>query len=96
MAVRDLWLRLVYLTLEAVGETGPAEPIGIENAADDESGVQQLVSGVVRAYQEGYSLDSFKLEISLEDNQLDDPGQSALLSQWMRIIFMTLQLRGEN
>lgn len=93
LAVRDLWLRLVYLTLEAIGESGPPEPIGEADPRTDETGVQMLVDGVARAYQAGYSLDSFKLEMALEGNQVDDPEQAAILSQWMRIIFLTLRLR---
>ncbi len=91
LAVRDLWLRLIYLTLEETGESGPAERTGFEHPSEDETGIQPLVSGVVRAHKDGYNIDSFKLELLYDDKQMQDPEQAALLSQWMRIVFLALE-----
>jgi hypothetical protein len=96
LSVRDLWLRLVYLTLEAVKEPGPETRISLENPSEDDTGVQLLVNGVIRAFNNGYTLESFKLEMILDGARVDDPQQAALLSQWMRIIFIALQVRSEK
>ncbi|AGY58381.1 hypothetical protein [Gloeobacter kilaueensis] len=95
LGVRDLWLRLVYLALEMVGEPPPGEPLASNDPRADETGVELLVLGVIRAYRDGYTLDSFKFELLLEGRQFDDPEQAAILSQWMRIVFLCLQLREE-
>jgi hypothetical protein len=96
LSVRDLWLRLVYLTLEAVKEPGPETRISLDNPSEDDTGVQLLVNGVIRAFNNGYTLESFKLEMILDGARVEDPQQSALLSQWMRIIFMALQVHSEK
>jgi hypothetical protein len=96
LSVRDLWLRLVYLTLEAVKEPGPETRISLENPSEDDTGVQLLVNAVIRAFNNGYTLESFKLEMILDGARVDDPQQASLLSQWMRIIFIALQVRSEK
>ncbi len=96
VSVRDLWLRLVYLTLEGIGEPSSQTRISLDNPSEDDTGVQLLVNGVIRAFNNGYTLESFKLEMLFDGARVDDPQQSALLSQWMRIIFITLQVHSEK
>ncbi len=96
LGVRDLWLRLIYLTLELAGEALPGEPLASPEPSADETGVEMLVEGVIRAHRDGYTLDSFKFELAFEGRQIEDPEQAALFSQWLRIIFMCLQLRAED
>lgn len=91
--VRNLWLRLVYLTLEDVGVEGPAQKCSSDDPSQDETGIELLVAGVVRAHTQGYTLDTLKLELLLDSTppQLRDPQQTVLLSQWMRIVFICLE-----
>ncbi|WP_218082258.1 hypothetical protein [Anthocerotibacter panamensis] len=86
--IRTIWLTLVYMTLCYL------EGIDLPTSTLPEAeGLQELVVGVVEAYRAGYSLERLKLELVLETGGSQRPvGEAAILNQWMRLVFLTLEL----
>eukprot|EP00274_Cyanoptyche_gloeocystis_P001607 CAMPEP_0196663612 /NCGR_PEP_ID=MMETSP1086-20130531/53547_1 /TAXON_ID=77921 /ORGANISM="Cyanoptyche gloeocystis , Strain SAG4.97" /LENGTH=198 /DNA_ID=CAMNT_0041999501 /DNA_START=254 /DNA_END=850 /DNA_ORIENTATION=+ len=93
--VRTVWLTLAYMTLNAVGYRPRDIPEWVRPAVDDTKGLESLVMGVMDAHRRGYSLESLKLEqtLLLRDGESALPeSEAAVRSQWMRIVFLTLDL----
>jgi len=78
--IRTVWLTLIYLTLAHCRQAVLPEA---------EEGLVTLVKGVCTAHREGYTLGTLKLEMLFEGNARP-PQESAILSQWMRLVFLTL------
>ncbi|WP_287129701.1 hypothetical protein [Candidatus Cyanaurora vandensis] len=86
LQIRTNWLKLVFMTLDRARPRDPEAP----PLTDD--GLDNLVNGVIDSQQRGYTLESLKLEIVLETGGSDrTPGETAILSQWMRLVFLTLE-----
>jgi hypothetical protein len=81
--IRRHWLHLIYLTLDRVTGQALVEEPDLQELA-------QLVEGVYVAYEQGHTLDTLKLELRL-DTPTRSPEESSILSQWMRLIFLTLE-----
>lgn len=89
---REIWLVLVYLSLDRLGYMGR----GGDNAPpapQDDLGLQQLVESTCDALEAGFSLEGLKLELSLRQSGevpvALNPAQLSLRSQWTRIVFLT-------
>ncbi len=81
--IRSIWLRLIYVTLRQIGypQTQVTPDLGL-------TGQEDLVRGVIAASQEGFTLEGLKLELVLEGGGSErSAGETAILSQWMRIVF---------
>jgi len=81
--IRTLWLKLIYLTLDQ--KAGKPLP-----EAETNPDLFPLVTGALLAYRQGYSLESLKLEMLLEGEPRSQ-AEASILSQWLRIIFLTLE-----
>ncbi len=81
--IRTTWLKLIYVTLTRLDGLEPPP---------DSGNLLDLVLGVIEAHQKGYTLDALKLELVL---QTPEPArtqeESSILSQWMRLVFLTLE-----
>jgi hypothetical protein len=89
---REVWLVLIYLTLDRLdykpqsGSLPPPKP-------DDALGLGKLVESTCEALKAGFSLEGLKLELSLrESTQPLSPAQLSLRSQWTRIVFLTSEI----
>eukprot|EP00741_Cyanophora_paradoxa_P024637 tig00022080_g23788.t1 len=93
--IRAIWITLVFLTLNAVRYRPRDNENWTRPVVVDPRGLEQLVLGVIESRRKGYKLDALKLEQTL----LLDEGETGLStveasirSQWMRIVYLTLEL----
>jgi len=87
--IRTIWLTLIYMALDQV-----AGKITPPSGGNEE--LVQLVEGVILAKRQGYTLETLKLEMVLQATTTRSPEQASILSQWMRIVFMTLEATGNT
>lgn len=99
---RLIWIILVYLTLsksklvpERTVPTVKSELKGTQ-LEDLLSGLSALVDSVFEAEGKGYSLETFKMELTMQkdvgQNEPITQAQANIRSQWSRIVFATLGL----
>jgi len=104
---RNIWMQLVYLTLEFIGyERGEKRPPKTE----DPYSLNKMVVPISQAYNEGFSLEGIKLEQALRSSPSNagvgvdeiraprvtpepaSAGVAAIRSQWMRLIYLSNQI----
>ena len=86
---REVWLRLIYLTLDRLNYQPQSSAVK-PSKPEDTSGLSTLVYGVCEALKAGFSHDGLMLELSLrKSSQSLSPAQLSLRSQWTRIVFLT-------
>lgn len=103
---RLIWISLVYLTLSKCNfpSDRPIPPVrnDVKGSKLDDiiSGLTALVDSIVQAERRGYSLDTFKMELTMQKDigEMEDlsQAQSNIRSQWSRIVFATLAVLPEN
>eukprot|EP00628_Pelagophyceae_sp_CCMP2097_P037731 CAMPEP_0184244620 /NCGR_PEP_ID=MMETSP0977-20130417/978_1 /TAXON_ID=483370 /ORGANISM="non described non described, Strain CCMP2097" /LENGTH=256 /DNA_ID=CAMNT_0026549911 /DNA_START=29 /DNA_END=799 /DNA_ORIENTATION=- len=97
--LRSVWLALVYLTLVHVGH--PSQKLDVAGAsvpAETAHKFEKFVSDIVAAEGRGHSLQTLKLEEVLRREEGAPPLtqlENAVLSQSMRVVFLTLMVVGE-
>jgi len=102
--LRALWIALVYLTLESVNHptkhSGPE--VGATVPPDQREKFEPFVRSVVSRKQRGFTLQALKLEEILTDAgeggsaSARTPIETAILSQSMRLVFLTLTVLDEE
>eukprot|EP00276_Gloeochaete_wittrockiana_P001006 CAMPEP_0184673122 /NCGR_PEP_ID=MMETSP0308-20130426/86505_1 /TAXON_ID=38269 /ORGANISM="Gloeochaete witrockiana, Strain SAG 46.84" /LENGTH=166 /DNA_ID=CAMNT_0027120577 /DNA_START=332 /DNA_END=832 /DNA_ORIENTATION=- len=96
-AIRRIWMTVIYLTLNAVRYRPRDSKDWTRPVIQDTMSLEKLVTGVIEAKQRGYSLDALKLEQTL---LLDTTGlsevEASIRSQWMRIVFLALDVISED
>lgn len=99
--LRSLWIALVYLTLEAVDHPARlAANVGATVPEDTRAKFEPFVRGVVDRKRRGFTLQALKLEELLggesQPEQERSAMETAILSQSMRLIFLTLTVLDEE
>jgi len=98
---RLIWVTLVYLTLMRCGfqSDKPHTPIYTDLKGSKMepilNGLTGLVDSVCEAAKKGYTLQTFKMELSLKaqpDTEKMSSAQASIRSQWSRIIFSTVKI----
>ncbi|CAM9401753.1 unnamed protein product [Chrysoparadoxa australica] len=99
--LRQLWMTLVYLTLEKV-----RWPQFVEHAARIDppfkAKFELFVENIVEARRRGYDLERLKLEEMMRgggsgaEGEPRTPVEAAVLSQSMRVVFLTLSVTREG
>jgi len=85
--IRSTWLVLVYMTLDRT------RPRNLDQPPLEREGLNDLVNGVIESHQRGYTIETLKFELMFETSGTQrTPGEVAIFSQWMRIVFLTLAL----
>lgn len=91
--LRSLWVALVYLALAQLSHptefAGGAASLVESVPAEIRAKHEPLVSGVVEARTRGAELQSLKLEELLPAAAPQNPQERAILSQSMRLVFLT-------
>ena len=89
---REVWLVLIYLTLDRLNYH-PQSEAARPSKPDDSLGLVTLVDSTCEALKAGFSLEGLKLELSLRESvQPLSPAQLSLRSQWTRIVFLTSEV----
>ena len=91
--LRSLWVALIYLALAQLSHTtehaGGAASLVESVPAALRAKYEPLVSGVVEAHKRGAELQSLTLEELLPASPPQDAQERAILSQSMRLVFLT-------
>eukprot|EP00310_Coccolithus_braarudii_P022284 CAMPEP_0183353744 /NCGR_PEP_ID=MMETSP0164_2-20130417/34806_1 /TAXON_ID=221442 /ORGANISM="Coccolithus pelagicus ssp braarudi, Strain PLY182g" /LENGTH=193 /DNA_ID=CAMNT_0025526477 /DNA_START=126 /DNA_END=707 /DNA_ORIENTATION=+ len=94
--LRTVWLSLIYLTFERVGYTSKTDTFpGQSVAADLRQKFYTFTYDIVNAKKQGYDLATLKLEEVLQSSEERTPMEQAVLSQAMRICYLTIQAAEE-
>jgi len=94
--LRRLWLCLVYLTLEELGQAGAAPEVGDSVPADLKEKYGPFVRNVVSAKARGATLQSLKLDALLDTTAPRSAMETAILSQSMRLCFLAMVVVDEE
>ena len=99
--LRRLWICLVYLTLEAAGTVSAAdeESVGQTVPADLRQKFGTFVTNVVAAKKRGATLKTLKLDELFSSPTAAEsrtPLETAILSQSMRVCFLTMVVIDEE
>ncbi len=106
---RLIWIALVYMTLrrfafESINTPPPVEyDLKGTKLEGFVRGLDGLVDRVVDAAKKGFTLQTFKLQLSLSDPEIPEGvdvrlvnAQKNLRSQWSRFVFATINMLPEN
>lgn len=106
---RLIWISLVYMTLRRFGFESANTPPPVHTELKGTKlegfvrGLDGLVDRVVDAAKRGFTLQTFKLQLSLSDPEVPEGvdvrlvnAQKNLRSQWARFVFTTVNLIPEN
>ncbi len=89
---REIWLVLIYHTLDRLNYKPQSTAIR-PSKPDHALGLDTFVDTTCEALKAGFSLEGFKLELSLRKSlQPLSPAQLSLWSQWTRIVFLTSEV----
>ena len=100
--LRSLWTSLVYLTLETVEHpTSHTIELGATVPTEQREKFAPFVRGVVERKKRGFTLQSLKLEEMMASGAVESapartPVETAILSQSLRLIFLTLVVLDEE
>ncbi|GMI36568.1 hypothetical protein TrRE_jg5005 [Triparma retinervis] len=107
--LRSIWISLVYLTLERVSHLKTSSSLGDTVDPAIRQKFYTFVYDVVNAHKQGYTLQTLKLENLVrsgaeEGGEVEEAGKSeqdkaiekAILSQSMRLVFLTLTVLEEE
>ena len=98
------WLSLVYLTLERVSAAKTTPSLGATVSPEISRNYGTFVYDVVNARKSGYTLETLKLEEMMrrsaeeksEEYVEKDQMEAAILSQCMRLVFLTVTVLEEE
>jgi len=97
--LRTVWLSLVYLTLERINHPRQNAQVELSVSSEIRGTYTTFVYDVVNAHKSGFTLQSLKLE-EIMKREVDAPQRTeieeAILSQSMRLIFLTLEVLKEE
>lgn len=98
---RLIWIALVYLTLAKYKFTSENTPPAVSSDLQGSKlealviGLTGLVESVCDAASKGYTLQTYKMELSMKKGIDDKPisgAEASVRSQWSRIIFATYKI----